>query len=229
MKPLFVYFMLTMALVCRADKDEANPVAEVTITKFSPGQTCYIEYQRHQNDVTQIWVVSARDPSERALLYTFDRGAEVEFSDGEEWLVVNDFLGSNSTEPHIFHRVSGVRYQDVGNVATSAWAFVAKQVGLPEPPLLDHNYAEGLRWVDGHTLVILLHGHTDDRHYVTSWICLFDANTREFSTDANRFNSDSYECERSIERANKSVEVTPTAVTPAADAPGEPSAGAPHH
>jgi len=37
------------------------------------------------------------------------------------------------------------------------------------------------------------------------------------------------ECSSIPDGANKSVESTPTAVTPAADAPGAPSAGVPHH
>ncbi len=216
MKRLTIFALCVFAAASFARKSDPNPIVDVSQGVFSPSQALYVQHRHRANGVTQIWVVYASAPAVQEVLYAYNRSAEVLFSDDEGWLVINDYAGSDLTEVHVFRRKGGVHYQEVEDISSRAWAYVAEQVGLRERPLLYHNYAEVLRWVDDRTVLVSLHGHSDSDHYVTQWLCLYDVEKKVFSSDLNKFNRAEYKYPGDIKGATESPAPIPPSTRPAA-------------
>jgi hypothetical protein len=162
---------------------------EVSVIGWSPLRNYYVEqHTQTANEVMRVWLVSARNPKRRQLLYTHSRSVEVLISEDEHWLVINDHAGSNIASVLLFRQWHGLGYEQVEDLTDKAWEYLAARCGRAKRPALDHSYAEVLRWTDNHTLLLCLHGHLDDRNYVQDWLCLYDVKAQAFSTDLDRHN-----------------------------------------
>ena len=190
MRITLLALFLASTVICRAGDTNAPPkIIEVSVISNSPQQTCYIEqHTLSPNEVFQVWLVSSKNSKDRQLLYTHSRSVKVLFSNDEKWLVINDYAGSNLANVILFQKKHGVDYKQVEDITDKAWVFLAAQVGHKKGPLLDHNYAEVLRWTDDTTILLCLYGHMDQHNHVEDWLCLYDVKTKTFSTDLDKHN-----------------------------------------
>jgi hypothetical protein len=140
----------------------------------------------HTKGGYQIWLINAKQDTEE-LLYTTQRNAEPMFGTDMKWLIINDAEGSGSTRCKLFRRNGGrgsVKFELVEDITDRAWKFFQQETGK-DPSGLHHDYVRGRCWLeDPNVMVISLIGHGDPGHYyVRYWICVFDPETKKFSTD----------------------------------------------
>ncbi|MBF0459079.1 MAG: hypothetical protein HQK99_14410 [Nitrospirae bacterium] len=85
---------------------------------------------RHIVDVKkgdlEIWLYSSKNPSKGELLRSYEIDADVLFSYDETWLVLNDRYGSTDTDPILFKRVKGLKYEEIENLYGKAWDLFEK-------------------------------------------------------------------------------------------------------
>jgi hypothetical protein len=164
---------------------------DVSVSAFSPLGDFYIEHHvidpNEGRQPRQVWLVSARNPKKRELLYSYGRSVEVLVSENEKWLVINDHAGSNFSEITLFKRGHGIHYKNPVDISKKAWTYFSEQTRDKGDLELDHSYAEVLQWIDDQTLLISLHGHGDGK-ILNNWLCLYDVKTDTFSTDLNLHN-----------------------------------------
>jgi len=189
MRTALLLLVLSAGLLLGAEAQTPSTGVEVTPGERSPLGTFRTEFHvLTSNEVKQVWLVSAKDPKKRRLLYAYGRAVEVIFSDDEKWLAINDFAGSDTAEVILFRQQKGGGYKQTENITSRAWQFAASRMGRKHPPALDHNYAQVLRWTDDHTVLLCLHGHTDRHNFIDDWLCLYDVSSRGFSTDLDKHN-----------------------------------------
>jgi hypothetical protein len=144
------------------------------------------------NDTMQVWLASAADPTQRKLLFTHGRWAEVVFSPDAKWLFINNYDGSTETTILLFRQKAWLDYEYVDDLSSDAWDFFSKKNKLKESKweaggLLDHVYVEAVCWTDEHTVLLRLHGQGDHSN-LDDWLCLYDISTKKFSTDLDQQN-----------------------------------------
>ncbi len=191
MRAALLLLVLSCCVLCAGDTNAPPRSIDVTVAGWSPLQTFYIEQRTlSPNEVMQVWLVSARNPKKRQLLYTHSRSVKVLVSENEHWLVINDYAGSDIANVLLFRRQHGLEYKQVEDLTDRAWEFLATRAGRKDTKRLplDHTYAEVLRWTDSHTLLLCLWGHLDRRNHVEDWLCLYDVSSKTFSTDLDKHN-----------------------------------------
>ena len=139
------------------------------------------------SDTRRIWLVSARDAGKKKLLFTHYRAADVVFSADEEWLVINDHLGSSEACALLFHKTGELDYNMSVDLSDGAWKFFCQQNGVPGGTGFDHSYVDCVQWLKGRpgALLLTLRGHADSRNYVDDWRCVYDTAKREFLVTRN--------------------------------------------
>jgi hypothetical protein len=101
---------------------------------------------------------------------------------------VNDQPVSNISQLLLFHQQKKLEYEQTEDLTDRAWRFAASKMGRKKRPALDHEYAQGIRWTDGHTLLVCLQGDSDRHISIKEWLCLYDVAARTFSTDLDKHN-----------------------------------------
>ena len=191
MRASLLFLVLSCCVLCAGDTNTPPRSIDVTVVDWSPLHTFYIEqHTLSPNEVMQVWLVSAKNPRKRRLLYTHSRSVKVLVSEKEDWLVINDYAGSDNANVLLFRKQQGLEYKEVEDLTDKAWGFVAARTGRKNANRLplDHTYAEVLRWTDKHTILLCLHGHLDRRNHVEDWLCLYDVSSETFSTDFDKHN-----------------------------------------
>jgi hypothetical protein len=178
------------SVVVRADDTNAPLLGFYrTVTGWSPLQHYYVEqHTLTARTAREVWLVAARDPAQRRLLYSFSRSVTVTISDDEQWIAITDYADSDTAKLLLFHHEKGINYPRTAELTASAWAFASAKMGLKQPPNWDHQYVEVVRWTDDHTLLLCLHGDFGRHNFVDDWLCFYDVNARTFSTDLDLHN-----------------------------------------
>ena len=173
--------ILFLSAVCTAS---ASPFYDkVTSDQVSPNSDILVQHYFERGNTDQIWLVSTADPSQRHLLFTHERNAEVVFSPDEKWLVINDHNLSNESRLLLYRQKALLEYEQVADLTAAAWKFFEQQNGRKAQ--FDHSYVEALRWADEDppNLLLSLDGHMDSRNYTSEWYCFYNVQTKTFSTD----------------------------------------------
>ncbi|MBF0459124.1 MAG: hypothetical protein HQK99_14635 [Nitrospirae bacterium] len=159
-----------------------------------------------QDNSGDIWLFSAKNPSDRELLYSYERDASVLISPDEKWLVINDRSGTTDTDPLLYKRVKGLKYEEIENLYMKAWELfekthkkykthVFKRYKRNTILLYGHSYAEAVRWSsDSKSVLIEIYGHHDETpERLEPWYCIYDLTTGKMTLDFNRvFNRDTF-------------------------------------
>jgi hypothetical protein len=193
MRTLYLVLLLSVRPLWAAGTNSPSGRMEITMAGDSPLGTFHIEYHQptDPNEETvgkEVWLVSSKNPKNRQLLYTYWREVEVIFSDDEKWLVVNDQPVSNISQLLLFHQQKKLEYEQTEDLTDRAWRFAASKMGRKKRPALDHEYVQGIRWTDGHTLLVCLSGDSYRHISINNWLCFYDVATRIFSTDLDKHN-----------------------------------------
>lgn len=171
--------------------EEPKPFFKIVAT--STNLEVVVEQHRAAEGTQQLWLVSTTDPAKRHLLYTHQRRADVVFSDGDDWLVINDHAGSGYSGVLLYRRKIGLEYERVSDLTARAWKYFNQRNDFQETPF-DHAYASAACWTsaDPPTLLIRLSGHLGGPAGILKqsrgWHCLYDVRTQSFSTDLDALN-----------------------------------------
>ena len=181
----------TGALVAEEAEDAAPFLEKVKAEQYSSTNRFLVEeymYRLPQNTgyKHEIWLVLASDASKRKLLFTHERAAEVLFSEDDHWIGINNRFCSTDAGVIFFRKKNGMDFEQVDDITERSWEFFAKQTKSNAG--FDHSYVEILRWTDSRTVLLCLHGHGDGHRYLEDWLCLYDVNTKTFSTDLDGHN-----------------------------------------
>ena len=191
MKKLFAVVFICLSLSAVALDGNQKP--KTVLEKFKNGfvsplknyEVCYLIRRTNPDDSEaprEIWLyplkASARKP---ILLCGFVRDADVLFSPDENWIAVNDWIGSNVSEIILFKKVTDFRYVRMKDIdpGTTAWILLEKEASIKgTPSSLTHAYSEVKKWAGSSTSFILaLNGRTDENYEITDWFCTFDLQT----------------------------------------------------
>jgi hypothetical protein len=137
----------------------------------------------------QIWLHFKKDSKHKVLLTTYERDAELVYSNDCNLIALNDDLGSNVSEIHVFQKVKGLQYKKIKHdVASKAWNTISKISDKKEISLC-HTYVNAIAWSsDGQALLIKAWGHTDKSNHVDNWFGAYDLKTGNISTDLSIMN-----------------------------------------
>lgn len=170
-------------------KKEDERIQDVSISGWSPQRNFYIEHQSiGTNETKEVWLVSSRNSKRREMLYEYDREVNILVAGDEKHLVINDHYASNCSETLLYRQIRGIGYTEVDDLGSKAWAYLSQQARNTNALTMGHSYIEVLRWTDDHTLLLSLKGHEDSKQFIDTWLCLYDINTKTFSTDLDRNN-----------------------------------------
>jgi len=126
-------------------------------------------YVQKSGDRT-IFLFNPSKPSERVLLCTFDRDAQLLFSYNDSWIALNDFAGSSESYIRLFKRIDGLKYQESTIKADGiSWKLLQQNRKVPFPTELTHAYARVVQWGgESLTMLVELSGHTDTNAHLDS-------------------------------------------------------------
>lgn len=180
---------------------EADPITTLTRAedRRSPKQDMAIEFRDvpRKEDAHEVWLVDAKNPAQSKRLYSYRRRVGVLFSPNEEWLVVDDHLGSDQAEVFLFQHVSGLEYRQLAiDLDQVLWDYfferMEAQRGLPPTPAygMNHHYISSVRWSTASDAVLFeLSGHTGHQlPWADSWFCVYDLRNKKATLDLNVLN-----------------------------------------
>jgi hypothetical protein len=199
MKQLFIAIIISLLLVgyahpqgSKLDRTETSPLGDIIVEHY---------YNLEAQDVMatrQIWLVSKSNPKIRYLLYKHGRSADVLFSPDQNWLVINDFLGSNVSTVLLYKKKDELQYAEVKDAAIDgkAISLFARDNKLREPLRFAHSYVKVVRWADdSKAFLLILEGSLentpkDNLLFFDPWMCVFDLTNFEVSLDLRLMNRD---------------------------------------
>lgn len=162
--------------------------------EYSPLGSFSIEYKYdYVKENHQIWLKSYSDTLGRVLLYSFKRDAAAVVSPDENWIIINDFYGSDVSRLVLMRRVSGMTYTPVKDrdICREGWELFRKTTGRSKP-FLSHQYAECLLWSGGSSYALLrFWGHGESDYNVDNWLCIYDVRNNRFLMDLSVINRNS--------------------------------------
>jgi hypothetical protein len=194
MRILFGLMILTATTLLADDSSNTNMNYSVLRSRTTQSAITVeqIEFPNKHGEISggaivQYWLVDPYDPTMRKLLFTNERGADVDISPSKEWL----FISNNDEEEResilLYRQKNGLDYEFVADLTGEAWDFFAKQSGRPQPS--DHYYVHVICWANQNTVLLRLTGNGGID--VENWLCLYDTSSKKFSTDLNQHNKTS--------------------------------------
>jgi hypothetical protein len=173
-----LFLLLCFFLPARLFAAEPSPGMELVRQELSPRKDIHVEhYVNAKTYDREVWLAPVSKEADRVLLYKHGRSVDILFSPDEQWLIVNDFLGSNQAEPILFKHRRSVEYTGVDNsIGEKVWQLVGKDYPIVLSQDFGHQYVEALRWSnDSKAFLLAAYGHLDDtdRQSLDPWLCVF--------------------------------------------------------
>jgi len=139
----------------------------------------FIDNSGNQQDNREIWLYPNKKGAKGLRLYSFERDTDTFFSPDEQWVVVNDHVGSTNSFTALFNRIEGVKYSRIGDPNASAQHLLEQESGIPEIwEMFHHRYFIFREWsTDSKSFVMALHGYADRDYSLDTWLCTFDLQT----------------------------------------------------
>jgi hypothetical protein len=145
----------------------------------------------------KIVLSSLADPSQKELLFEYDRAAQAELSPDGKWFIVNDRPVRGECNPRLFKQKKGLKFGEVEDAGIRKKAinffigenkYPASMRGhlMPEGDC----YVESVLWSDDSKslLLRLSKGQTGEPLWVYNWRCVYDLKTGRVSTDLKVLN-----------------------------------------
>jgi hypothetical protein len=152
---------------------------ELADRDFSPRSDIIVEhYFNPKTYEREVWLAPADKEADRVLLYKHARSVGVMFSPDEQWLIVNDFAGSNIAYPVLFKRGTGVNYSEIDrSISEKVWQLVGKDYPIVLSDDFGHRYVQVIRWTrDSRSFLVKAFGHLDSAtidNTLDPWLCVF--------------------------------------------------------
>ena len=191
--------MLSLLLAAIVAVFESVPQTAPFHTDMSPSGTILAEHfwledvPRRLIGRQQIWLRAADGQGQPTLLFEHQRIAEVLFSPDERWIAINDAPVSDLADVRLFRRVDALKYQeaDRSQPGKKCLALLDRISRRAVSPVLDHTYINTVRWSsDSRAFLLVVRGHTSNRNdiVVRDWLCVFNLETLQASTDLHLMN-----------------------------------------
>ena len=148
----------------------------------SPNGDIQVVFVRNDSlEQQEILLTETKNPKNKYMLYTFNRHVTVNFSPDEQWIAVNDFVGSNISNIELFKRTGVLHYRNIdANVDGKAWSLYSSITGSEGIPTYFHRYSEFVKWTENSSSFQLkIWAYDESVHNVNDWFCNFDVNTLE--------------------------------------------------
>ncbi|MBF0319294.1 MAG: hypothetical protein HQL01_05775 [Nitrospirae bacterium] len=167
-------------------KEYKSPSGDIIVKHFTDDDNWTVN--------SEVWLYSAKNPSKKLWLYSYERDAEVLFSPNEKWLALNHRYGCDGTDAILFKQVKGLKYEPIIGLSDLAWAFFIKTHRKYKIPHFDHCYTEAVRWSsDSKSVMLQTYGHDDmSPKKLDPWYCIYDLKTKKMTLDFSVFNRDTY-------------------------------------
>ena len=139
----------------------------------------------------QIWLRYANGRGQPRLLFEHERIAEVLFSPDERWIAINDAPLSDLADVRLFRRVGDLKYQEIekSQPGGKCWALLDRASRPAISGKLDHRYVNAIRWSpDSRALLLKVQGHGSGDISVRDWLCVFDVDREQASTELRLMN-----------------------------------------
>jgi hypothetical protein len=145
----------------------------------------------------KIILSSLADPSQKELLFEYERDAVATLSPDGEWIVINDRPFVGECNPRLFKQEAGLKFTEVkdANIRQKAIEFFLRYNKYPKE-IGEHMLPEGscfvqsMLWSDNSKslLLRLSKGQTGEPLWIYNWRCVYDLTTGEVSTDLKVLN-----------------------------------------
>ncbi|HVP06202.1 MAG TPA: hypothetical protein VMS71_00060 [Candidatus Acidoferrum sp.] len=171
----------------KLEKTDKSPQGDITINY----------YRSSKGQLQQVWL-SAKDSSsiEPKLLYQHERYVEIKFSPDENWIAVNDYLGSSMSEVFLFTRRNFLDYREERSIDINGgtWKFFSKCNPQAEGSAMDHIYVRVECWAaNSNAMLLALSGHNSPGDQLDDWFCVYDLETLSPSLNLELMNRDALE------------------------------------
>jgi len=189
--------MLSLLLAAILGASESVPQTAPFHTDKSPSGTILAEHfwledvPRRLIGRQQIWLRSADGQGQPTRLFEHQRIADILFSPDERWIAINDAPVSDLADVRLFRRVDALKYQEADNIqpGRTCVALLDRINKRALSPVLDHTYIGTVRWSsDSRALLLVVRGHNANDVVVSDWLCVFNLETRQGSTDLSPMN-----------------------------------------
>lgn len=159
--------------------------------EISPGGDMVIEYRYdYAKEHHEVWLKSIEDTLSPVFLYEFSRDAKVMVSPDEQWLIINNHMGSDISEVILFRKTTDLKFTELKtrNISRKSWQFFCRKNKITNLTF-HHQYVECMMWSsDSRYLLLKLSGYENDSNYADSWLCIYDIEKDSFSTDLSQMN-----------------------------------------
>jgi hypothetical protein len=145
----------------------------------------------------KIVLSSLADPSQKELLFEYERDATATLSPNGKWIVVNDRPVRGHCEPRLFKQQEGLKFTEVegAKIREKAIDLFVRHNKL-SPAIRKSMIGEGdsivesLDWADDSNSLLLRvsKGRTGEPIWIGSWRCLYDLKTHKATLDLNILN-----------------------------------------
>lgn len=145
----------------------------------------------------KIVLSSLADPSQKKLLFEYDREAVANLSPNGKWIVINDRPFRGECNPRLFKQKAGLKFVEVKDASIRKKAIeffirsnkYPKRIGehmLPAGACI----VESVLWADDSKslLLRLSKGQTCEPLWINNWRCVYDLSTGQVSTDLKVLN-----------------------------------------
>ena len=189
--------MLSLLLAAIVVASESVPQAAPFHTDKSPSGTILAEHfwledaPRRLIGRQQIWLRSADGRDQPTLLFEHQRIVEILFSPDERWIAINDAPLSDLADVRLFRRVDALKYREADKIQPrkKCLALLDRINKRAVSPVLDHIYINTVRWSsDSRALLLAVRGHDSNDVVVRDWLCVFDLESLQASTDLRLMN-----------------------------------------
>ncbi|MCG6552175.1 MAG: hypothetical protein L7F77_07595, partial [Candidatus Magnetominusculus sp. LBB02] len=156
-------------------KEYESPSGDIIVKHFSDAP----------EDITnsEVWLYSAKNPSKKFRLYSYEVDATVIFSDDEKWLVLNHRSGSNEASAILFKKDTGLKYEIIIVLNELAWDLFRKTHKRYKIPDFFHSYTKAVLWSsDSKSILLEIYGHDDATpKELEPWYCIYDLKKEEMT------------------------------------------------
>lgn len=189
--------MLPLLLAAIVAASEPVPQTAPFHTDKSPSGTILAEHfwledvPRRLIGRQQIWLRSAKGQGQPTLLFEHQRIAEILFSPDERWIAIDDAPVSDWADVRLFRRVDALKYQEADTIqpGKTCVALLDRINKRAVSPVVDHIYINTVRWSpDSRALLLVVRGHGGNGVVVRDWLCVFNLESLQASTDLRLMN-----------------------------------------
>lgn len=169
----------------------------VIIEHYAVSEQDRERYRNSDDGTDQYWLSDQGNPSQRALLFAFNRAAEVIISPDGSRLIINSHPVSDHSDIELYQRVDKIHYKPVesADFTRPLWEFYLKENGLwddylakrrdsqeanhkKEPQFIvpfDHAYIDCVALShDSSAFMVRMLGYNGSPRHSHDWYCIYD-------------------------------------------------------